>query len=57
MQVQESAPEGTDKWHGMVDMATNTASMLLGQHRFRDAVQLYAATSTRYLLLRHCILC
>ena len=46
-QVQEAAPEGTDKWHGLVDMASNTASVLLGQHNFQDAVQLYAATSTR----------
>ena len=47
MQVQEAAPEGTDKWHGRVDLATNTASLMLGQNRLRDAVQLYAATSAR----------
>lgn len=47
VQVQEAAPEGTDKWHGRVDLATNTASLMLGQNRLRDAVQLYAATSAR----------
>ena len=47
VQVQEAAPEGTDKWHGRVDLATNTASLMLGQNRLRDAVQLYASTSAR----------
>ena len=47
VQVQEAAPEGADKWHGRLDLATNTANIMLGQNRLRDAVQLYASSSAR----------